>query len=223
MAAASLEDRELHDRLLRGDPTAPAELAERFLEPVARRVAGRVARAYTNDLAYDMAVDAILKLGRQPRRYDPGRGSLLTFLVLDAEGDAKNAARREDRHQFHQSPIEDVELLALQRKLYSAGPEDLLVRDDVVHLPPGVSKDEALEAIRRAFPDERDRQALQLMGARVRPTAAYARVFGLEQLGPEEQRRAVKREKDRIMVKGKRLLERMARAALQREDRHASR
>ncbi|HZQ35730.1 MAG TPA: hypothetical protein VFD32_07345 [Dehalococcoidia bacterium] len=42
MAAASLKDVELHARLLRGDRTAPAELAERILEPVA--AASRVAR-----------------------------------------------------------------------------------------------------------------------------------------------------------------------------------
>lgn len=209
MTAASLADRELHTRLLRGDPVAPAILAEQFLEPVVRAVTKRVARAYSTDVAFDMAVDAIFRLGQHPERYDPERSGLQAYLVLDATYDAKNAARREDRRQFSQSPIDDVELLAQKRNMYSAGPEDLLFREDAVTLPAGMSRDDALAAINRAFPDERDRKALQLMGARERRTSAYARIFGIEHLDPETQRNEVKRQKDRITVKRKRLLKKI--------------
>ncbi|HLZ70928.1 MAG TPA: hypothetical protein VKV26_13585 [Dehalococcoidia bacterium] len=56
MAAASLEDRELRQRLLQRDPIAPAEPFERFIVPVSRAVAARVVRPYTSDVAYDKAV-----------------------------------------------------------------------------------------------------------------------------------------------------------------------
>ncbi len=211
MAAASLEDRDLRERLLNRDPVATAVLFERFAEPVARSVARRVARSYAPDLAHDMAIDAIIKLGEHPERYDPERGSLHSFLVMDAAGDARNAAKREDRRQRRQTPIEDVELLATQRNMRSAGPEELLFGDAEASLPAGISRPDAMSIIHQAFPDERDRKALQLMGAGERRTELFARVFGIEHLGVEEQRREVKRQKDRIMVKRKRLLERHAR------------
>jgi len=47
-----------------------------------------------------------------------------------------------------------------------------------------------------------DKAELRMMLEKLRPTAAYARILGIEDLPPAEQRRRVKREKDRL---GKRL------------------
>jgi len=70
---ADVEDdggRALHERLLRGEPTAPSDLANLYLEPLI----GWLRHHYPHDdeaLLDTVAITLILKVGKEPAQYDP--------------------------------------------------------------------------------------------------------------------------------------------------------
>jgi RNA polymerase sigma-70 factor (ECF subfamily) len=185
-------------RLLAGDPTAPADLFLIYSESLLAWLRSRFRGLDDRDLE-EIAVDSVSRLAMDPTRYDPERGSLITYLHVDANGDALNALKRVKRHRGRQLSLETVELSLVGR--------NSLVRDE----SDPVDQLERKEKTRMVheWADEHftgaDREAVLLMYAGERHDAVFARVFGLEGLPKLEQRRAVKRNKDRLKVRLKRL------------------
>ncbi|HZO32286.1 MAG TPA: hypothetical protein VFH48_40545, partial [Chloroflexota bacterium] len=109
---ADVEDdggRALHERLLRGEPTAPSDLANLYLEPLI----GWLRHHYPHDdeaLLDTVAITLILKVGKEPAQYDPDRSTLSTYLRMAARGDVKNARQSGRRRAARQVPLENVEL-----------------------------------------------------------------------------------------------------------------
>ena len=95
------EDAQIPDLIADGD--------RRALETAYRRHATAVMGAAMSvtrnrDAAEDVVQEVFLRLWRRPDRYEPGRGSLRTFLAIDARGRALDLVRssrarrdREDR------------------------------------------------------------------------------------------------------------------------------
>ena len=82
-------EKRIHERLLAGDPTASAEVAEQFLIPIVRSLKAN----YNNtdkDTIIDAAVDAILNYSQNPQSYNPSKCSLTTYLYMSAKGDLLN-------------------------------------------------------------------------------------------------------------------------------------
>jgi hypothetical protein len=67
--------------------------------------------------------------------------------------------------------------------------------------------------LRQEITDPKDWKMLELMSDGVRDTSSYGEILGIEKLGPVEQRKLVKQNKDRL----KKQLERF-RAGLRAED-----
>lgn len=218
MPPASSADRALHARLLAGDPIAPSELAERFLEPVFRRMRAKFPRPEHEDLVRDLVTDVVLDLAQRPQKYDPARLGLESYLAMDARGDILNRLRSPAMTRLTAVPLADVELFLAGGNDPADEVEAALLGGDALALPEGVTPEAALARIRAAFPDRRDREALVLIEEGERKTAVFARLYGLAHLDAEAQERAVKRQKDRIKMKKKRLLQALAapRAAKQR-------
>jgi DNA-directed RNA polymerase specialized sigma24 family protein len=192
---ASPDDDEILRRLCEGDPIAPAQFCERFLPPLLddrRWVAGRTRDQHLIEGAAD---DAVLDFVRNPERYDPSRLGIEGYLRMIAGRRLLNALAREQRHASRRAPLEVVELRPPVGNERSEAPE----------LPGGISKDELLRRLREELPEPRDREAMALMMDGVRETPVYARLYGLDGLPPQEQARAVKRHKDRLKQRAKRL------------------
>ena len=83
--------KQIHQRLLRRDPTASAECAEGVIGPLTNKLEGRFPRLRESDLLADAVTDAVFSYLRRPEQYDPTRRGLLGFLGMAAEGDLKNA------------------------------------------------------------------------------------------------------------------------------------
>src|SRR5260370_18809595 len=110
-------EREIHARLIAGDPTAPDDLATRYLEPVRRHV--RV-RAYKrgiqdHDLVNDATVDAVFDYICHPKKFNPEKASLLRYLKLAAEKDLANAISKHLRRRRREELTDDVELTVQPR------------------------------------------------------------------------------------------------------------
>lgn len=187
------EGRALHARLLADDPTAPADLAAAYLDSLTVWLEVRNPRLGDPHLCASAAEDAILSLIKQPNAYNPARLSLAAYLRMAAQGDLLNLLRAERRHGDRRAALAAVELSPVVGKYLwddSADPARVVMEraeeDATVAAPslPGLTPEEV--------------RVLALMQLGERKTAAYARVLGCAHLPVAEQRRAVKRVKDRL-------------------------
>ena len=131
-------ERDLHRRLLAGDPDAPSELAAAYLDRLVawlQRLEPRV----DPHLVASAAIDSVLNLAERPEHYKPERGSLFAYLRMDALGDLRNALKSERRHAVRRAPLEHVEDRAPARNLSRediADPLELVLRK---RWPTGIS------------------------------------------------------------------------------------
>jgi hypothetical protein len=190
-------EREVQDRLHADvcavDPTAWSRAFTTLLDSLVDWLGFRWPDLRDSERLHDFAVDAIMSYLRTPDRYDPAQSSLLSYLRMDAHGDLLNDHDR--LHRAREAELQvGVEVADLQRK----GATDDYPSD---REPPTMT----LAQIREAFPDERDRRAVLLLIAEERSTEAFAEVWDVANLPPDERFQAVKRNKDRVKARIRRL------------------
>ena len=184
--------REIHKRLLEGDPVAPAELAEEIWAPLLQRLKKRHPRLALTEFLNDSVSDALISYIKRPGQFDPAKRGLFGFLVMAAEGDLRNALAKVKRRQRGEIPLESVELELADGKKADEG------------LTASEAAATANRRLERLFKDPADRAAVRLMADGERSVAAFARIWRLEALSANAQKGEVKRRKDRI----KKVLER---------------
>jgi RNA polymerase sigma-70 factor (ECF subfamily) len=162
-----------------------------FLPAVVERLKRRFPRLNDESLIFDAAADAILSYAERPSRYDPQRLRLLSYLVMSADGDLKNALQRHQRRAHREVPMGDVELL-----LDARNSEVEEVHPEKRPAAPGV--EEVDHRIREEIPDPVDQQLVDLMMQGERRTEAFARVLGITDMELLQQRKLVKQHKDRL-------------------------
>lgn len=196
--------RSLHERLLAGDPLASADVAEHYLPLVVTRLR-RVNPSIRDPHLIEMAaIDAIFSYIRRPQQYDPDRLPLERYLDMSASGDLKNALQAETRRARRSTSLDSDTATAVEvsQRAGNDSVEEQVLKRLGQSQPNGISHQEALWMVAREFPNPADRQILILMLENERATRTYAPLLNVEGLPVEEQRREVKRAKDRI---GKRL------------------
>jgi hypothetical protein len=191
----------VHKRLLAGDPVAPAELAYLTIAPLAEalRISSRGLR--DESMAHEAATDAVLDLAKSPQSYTPGRSGVWSFLEMAAGRNLANLLLKERRQRGKISRFADVALHDPARKK---------VQDSVLT---SLAETEATGALGQklnakvASMSPADAFVINLMSDGVRATAEYARVLGIADRPKDEQKRAVKRVKDRLLKRLKRSLQ----------------
>jgi hypothetical protein len=128
--------RRIHERLLAGDPTATAELAETVGETVFEKLQmnhpGR-----EPELVRDAAWDAIRAYMEKPSAFDPRQRGLLGYLVMAAEGDVRNAMAKVRRRRRREELVDPVELAAVGG---NKGQDQLEARMDVERMRPELDR-----------------------------------------------------------------------------------
>jgi RNA polymerase sigma-70 factor, ECF subfamily len=201
---ADLQERalEVHQRLLGGDPIAPADAAELLLDPVVARLRYKWPDVVYTDACRDAAVDVFVTYLAHPNRYQPTQSSLVGWLVMQADHDLINdydsRPKRFERLWLVESalPVDPNtgETLRLDEQVPSFDPV------------PDIGGASVWAAVREAFPDERDRRLIWLMCIEEEhSTEAAAEVLGIMGQPPAERTAEVKRRKDRIMRRLRRL------------------
>jgi hypothetical protein len=210
---ASPEELALHERVLAGDTTAPAEVFERFLGPVSRPLLGSRSPGPDTHTIEDAVTDALASYVQRPAQYDPARRGLHSYLLMSARGDLQNALTTERRRAARSVEIDDARP-AVEDSLTvrNRSAEDEFLEQLGVELPGGLSRSEALRMIAEEFPDPLDRRLLALILDGVRETSAYVPLLGLAGRPRDEQRHEVKRNKDRLEKRLQRLRARVKRA-----------
>jgi RNA polymerase sigma-70 factor, ECF subfamily len=194
--------REIHERLLAEDVTAPAELAEALLDPLIHRLTKKYPQLPDPDLLFDAVIDALMSYVKLPAQFDPARRSLIGYLFMAAEGDLRNALAKHKRLRQKEIPLENVELEV------AAGNSEI----EEVNSETEPEEGKLRQALPRIFGDPKDLVMVKLMISGERTTEAFVEVLKLQHLSIEQQRREVKRHKDRL----KKRLERYGKATLRK-------
>jgi RNA polymerase sigma-70 factor, ECF subfamily len=192
-------ERNLHRRLLDGDPVAPAVLAMTYLVPVVERLRASSPGVGDDMLIQDAATDAILNYAERPTQFDPAKSKLFPYLVMAARGDLRNALAKRRRRERREVLHDRVEDLSLVRNIEQEESEPALTTGETVSL------EEVRRAVQAVITNPTDWRLVELMLDGERRTGVFAKVLGITHLADEQQRRMVKRHKDRL----KRRLERL--------------
>lgn len=194
---------QLHLRLIQRDPLAPAELVEACIEELVRRLRIRAGPICSDTFLYDAAADTLLAYVQDPEKFDPSKSGLLTYLTMSAYGDLRNMLQKEHRRKKHEILLDDVEHRLFARNNTTGEAEDTeLTECDV---PDVGKKDSLMERIVAEFPDPLDLVVLRLILSGERKTSAFSDALGIRSSSKEEQRQIVKRHKDKIIKRLKRL------------------
>jgi RNA polymerase sigma-70 factor (ECF subfamily) len=192
-------ERNLHRQLLDGDPVAPAVLAMTYLVPVVERLRASSPGVGDDMLIQDAATDAILNYAERPTQFDPAKSKLFPYLVMAARGDLLNALAKRRRRERREVLHDRVEDLSLVRNIEQEESEPALATGETVSL------EEVRRAVQAVITNPTDWRLVELMLDGERRTGVFAKVLGIAHLADEQQRRMVKRHKDRL----KRRLERL--------------
>lgn len=192
---------EIHQRLLQGDPVAPLDATKLLLGPLIGRLRARWP-THDHDTRYDAATEVLVQYLQAPARYDPAKASMLGWLTMQAHGDLSNAYRSKQK-RFEQAWVVESGLPANPTSGEPARLEDYLPPTEAT---PQLDPSRLLKAISQAFPDERDLRLLwHVVVEGSRSTDEAAEILGLTHLPPDERTAEVRKNKDRIMRRLRRL------------------
>jgi hypothetical protein len=144
--------------------------------------------------------EALLDYNDAPERYDPHQATLHAYLVMVAYRDFQNAASKELRHVLHQTTLEGDG--------YGEGHAEMEVpdgRSELDSLLNRISAEEWWSLVEGTFSDPTDRQLVIMLANGVRSSESYAKVLGITGLPGDEQAREVKKAKDRMLKRLRRL------------------
>ena len=96
---------QIHDHMLAGDPTAPAELAINVFQLLVDKLTANNSAIRDNALIHDACTEAWQNYVKSPQAFDPSKRGLFGFLTMSAQGDlinelAKIERRKEKRVEF---------------------------------------------------------------------------------------------------------------------------
>jgi hypothetical protein len=196
---ATPEEYAIHRRLLASDdPTASAELAEWLYELLvretsARACAGVIGGAGSVDLALveEAVGQALLDYITVPQRYDPEHASLQRYLVMAAYRDFQNMSAKEARRA---APQRYLSALAAEQEEHDLADDQQAIERIIER----IDAENLWQKIQEHFPDPTERQIVVLLVERVRSPQPYAQLLGLAHLSADEQAEAVRRVKDRL-------------------------
>lgn len=177
---------EIHTRMLASDPIAPAELADEAM-PLLEKHLQIAFRSRDEGLTCDAAIDAVISYIKNPAQYDGNSRSLLGYLKMAAEGDYKNALRKQSRLRSHEQSKDPVELRVFPGN-----------KDQEAEIVAGMDLGTALARLDSLFSDETDRRIARLVLEEERSTDVFAEVLGISTASDAAKRQTVKRHKDRI-------------------------
>jgi DNA-directed RNA polymerase specialized sigma24 family protein len=194
MPTASDKEKEIHNLVIQKDDLAFARLCDTYYEPVCKKIKAfnRWISAEDETLVMDVVTDSFMNYFNNPQRYDPQKQSLEGFLLMDIEGDLKNAWEKIKRH--HKKMPKPV-------GLYDRNGNETIENRDLNAIDHLIDKENTQileQKLKALFKDEKDIQVAHLMLAGERRSSEYAKLLRIEHLETEKQGLEIKRCKDRI-------------------------
>lgn len=191
---------EQHQRILRRDVTAFAELCEVALPHLVAFLQS-IFPTHDSHLREQVVIDCLLDYQARPQQYNPEKLALWPFLRMAARRDMLNMLDKQDRYSHRLYPIDDPHI-ASQLSSVNDIQEDMALDDwlqyDWLQCYTARPREEIIAALQAELAPV-DQQMLWLMMDGVRETLPYATIMGLTHLDVAHQRHEVKKAKDRIL------------------------
>lgn len=185
---------DLHHRVIAGDQTALEDVVRRLIPFLRRRLRGAFHHG-SDDLIDDAVQDSVIQYAFRPTVFDPSRGvSLERFLYLVSWRNMADSLAAEARRRIREAKY--AECVARQYSAREFGETEFSI-------------DHATRRILEAADGDGERQALLRWLDGERRTAPLASALGLTALSLLDQRREVKRFKDRVLKRIARLTPRI--------------
>lgn len=178
----------IHERLLDSDPTATYDMfqiAASALERYLRFKFPSIATSVDPDIYLSAAHDALTDYFKNPHRYDRDKRGLMGYLRMLAYRDMQNLIRKESRHAAGRVSLDDVEFSASDGNDTS---ETVADRMDARRIQYELARDM----------NSQELAVFDLIIQGERSTEAAACALGISHLPLSQQKREVKRIKDRI-------------------------
>jgi DNA-directed RNA polymerase specialized sigma24 family protein len=195
--------RVLHQRVLDGDVTAPAEVAEAFMPLTINRLRRQYHNLHDPHLIDTAVEDALVNYFNRPQQYDPAKSSLASYLYMSARYDLLNLLERDKRYTEHLRLAEYVELDNSKTEHGVEIQDEFNLEALILSLNSPV-----WQRLSDLLPDPVDQEIVLLMMEGVRKTSVFADVLGISDHSVEEQAAIVKRHKDRLKKKLQRSIQR---------------
>jgi RNA polymerase sigma-70 factor (ECF subfamily) len=190
-----------HRRILKGEATAFAELCELALPHLVTFLRSKFAYAGNEDQETS-AIDSLLTYHANPSQFRIGGISLFAYLRMSARYDMLNALDQKNRREWRWINIDSLDG---RSELQGQEPfTDQLKLDEMLQEYTSLSFSDILNAVQSDL-DEMERKILWLMLEGERSTERYAETMEITHLDEQAQREEVKRVKDRLMKKLRRL------------------
>lgn len=183
----------LHQRLLSGSSlTVTSEIAELFLPELRKSLAGEFKGIRDPHLIIMAADDALIYYFDHRTKFDPARASLFTYLravarsrLLNSLGELKDSEGRKIVVE-----VEDIETVSTVTAQSEPDAEAALISLDI--------QEGIMRQVEKYITDPIDLGVAALMVENIRDTSEYAKIMGIIDRPVMEQRKLVKRAKDRI-------------------------
>lgn len=197
-----------HQRILKKDATAFAELCEQALPHLVEYLRGCFA-GVDGDLLETATIDCLLGYHTHPEQFRTGGITLYAYLRMAARYDTLNALDRLRRHERRSVPLEALDASLENQSLEPGfGQREL---DELVSGRTKSSLPEILKILEKEL-DEVEKRVLWLMLQGERDSQPYVAILGIEPMDLQGQRNEVNKAKDRIMKKLRRLGARLEKA-----------
>ena len=190
-----------HQRILRQDVTAFAELCEEALPHLVTFLQAGFPN-HDPHLREQVAIDCLLDYQARPSQYDPQKLALWPYLRMAVRRDMLNALDKQERRGRYLHPLDDPTVLT-QLPLEDVIEEHFAL-DEWLQQHTNRSRKEIVMLLQAEL-EPSDQEMLWLMLEGVRETLPYATLMGINHLDMAQQRRQVKQAKDRILKKVQRL------------------
>ncbi|HYP25165.1 MAG TPA: hypothetical protein VE262_00480 [Blastocatellia bacterium] len=183
----------LHQRLLPGSSlTVTSEIAELFLPKLIKSLASEFKDVGDPHLVDMASADALMYYFEHPAKFDPSRSGLFTYLRLLARSRLLNSLGQQKDSEARKKVVEldDPETVDGVAAQTEPDAESALISLDM--------QETVMRQVGKFITDPVDLKVAALMIASVRDTSEYAAIMGIMDTPVAEQRKLVKRAKDRI-------------------------
>jgi hypothetical protein len=188
----------IHERILDGDPIAFSDLCERAI-PSLTDFLMKTGMSSDESLCQTVVHDLLIEYLENPPKYDPTKLDLFSYLRMAAKADLKNAIDKETRQNKKIIEFEDPNV-----EEWLGGRNNIQEETELsewVEAETGLDIHQIIGEFKDQF-DARELEVINLMIIEgVRETETYAQVLGISNISIEDQRKEVKKFKDKVNKK----------------------
>jgi len=172
--------------------TVTSEIAELFLLRIIRSLAVEFKDIGDPHLVDMATADALMYYFDHATKFDPSRGDLFTYLRLLARSRLLNSLSAQKNSEARKKVVEVDDIEPVNRVAAQIEPdaESALISLDI--------QTQVMQQVDKCITDPMDLGIAALMIANVRDTSEFARIMGIIDIPVADQRKLVKRAKDRI-------------------------